>query len=219
VDSQAALPDQNNQSKQAEGKSPLACAFTSVNQTIRRMVASSNLKIFCSFIVEDGAGGATIKEQTDVLSKPHDIIKFSGSHASSNFDEFRRLYEKGLSLRDISAGTGFPKTTIRSVLVANNIPLKASSKAKPDAAERPQRAFYGAIPYGYSVLDGKLLVDPREIKIVRKILAQRQKGMSFNAIAKWLNSQKVPSKFNKSWSDKTVASIIRKHPTLTTEGE
>ncbi|MDZ4661484.1 MAG: recombinase family protein [Pseudomonadota bacterium] len=54
-------------------------------------------------------------------------------------------------------------------------------------------------------------MDPKEIKVVRKILVLHHKGMSFNATAIWLNSQKIPSKLGKSWSDKTIASIVRKH--------
>ncbi len=77
--------------------------------------------------------------------------------------------------------------------------------------QKPQRAFWGQVPYGYNILDGVVIVDPREIKIVRKILIHHQNGTSFNAISKWLNSQKIPSKLNKKWSDKSVASIIRKH--------
>jgi hypothetical protein len=36
--------------------------------------------------------------------------------------------------------------------------------------------------------------------------------MSYNAISILLTNQKIPSKFAKRWNDKTVASIIRKHP-------
>jgi hypothetical protein len=101
----------------------------------------------------------------------------------------------------------------------HKVPLRANKKSIADDPAKPQRAFWGPIPYGYSVLDGKIVVDPKEIKIVRKILALHQKGMSFNAISKWLNNEKVPSKLGKRWSDKTVASVIRKHQSQAIEGE
>ncbi len=114
-------------------------------------------------------------------------------------------------MREVSQETGFPLSTIRDLLDLNKIPLRASKKATADEPQKPKRTFWGQIPYGYNILDGKVVVDPREIKTVRKILDFHQKSTSFNAISKWLNSQKIPSKLNKKWSDKTVASIIRKH--------
>lgn len=105
------------------------------------------------------------------------------------------------------------------MLVLNKVPLRSNKKTNTNDPAKPQRAFRGAIPFGYSILDGELVVDPREIKIVRKILALHQKGMSFNAISKFLSSQKIPSKLGKNWNDKTVASIIRKHPTNKMKGE
>ncbi|MDD4973471.1 MAG: recombinase family protein [Bacteriovorax sp.] len=124
-----------------------------------------------------------------------------------------------MPLREISLETGIPKSTIRDVLVLNNVPLRSNKKTIADSPVKPQRAFRGAISYGYNILDGKIVIDPREIKIVRKILALHQKGMSFNAISIHLSNQKIPSKLGKRWNDKTVASIIRKHPSNQTKGE
>jgi hypothetical protein len=167
----------------------------------------------------NGAGGATIKEQLPMLTYPHDIINFFENPASSNFDDFLRLYQKGLSLREISEASGFSRSTIRDLLVLNKVPLRTNKKTTTEGSVKPQRAFWGAIPYGYTPLDGKLVIDPKEIKIVRKILVLHQKGTSFNAISIFLNNQKIPSKLGKRWSDKTVASIIRKHPSNKTEGD
>lgn len=147
------------------------------------------------------------------------MIIFFQSPANSNLEEFLVLYQKGLSFREVSEETGFPVSTIRDLFVLNKVPLRSNKKATLSDPKRPQRAFRGAIPYGYSLLDGELVVDPREIKIVRKILALRQKGMSFNAISIFLSGQKIPSKLGKRWNDKTVASIIRKHPFSKTVGE
>jgi hypothetical protein len=105
------------------------------------------------------------------------------------------------------------------VLVSKQIPLRANKKAKELGVAKPKRAFWGGIPYGSCVLDGKVVPNPVEIKVIRRIIALRKKGMSFNAIKKWLNSQKVPSKTGRSWSDKTVASILRKHQSESFKGD
>jgi site-specific DNA recombinase len=67
----------------------------------------------------------------------------------------------------------------------------------------------GSTPYGYAYLDGKLLIDPKEQIIVRKILKLHQSEMSGNAIAKELNNQKIPSRNGKSWRPCVVRRIIK----------
>lgn len=163
-----------------------------------------------SYLNKNGAGEANTDEHLPLIKYPHDIIAFSQSPAKSNFDEFRRLYLKGLSLNEISEYTEFPVSTIRDGLIANGVPLRANNKASVNDPKKPARAFWGSIPYGYTILDGKLVIDPKEIKVVRKIMALHQKGVSFNTIAKTLTTQKVPSKTGRRWNDKTVARIIRR---------
>lgn len=90
------------------------------------------------------------------------------------------------------------------------MPLRANSKTSTKDPKKSARAFLGSVPYGYAIPDGKLVIDPKEIKIVRHIMALHQKGVSFNAIAKTLTAQKVPSKTGRQWNDKTVARIIRR---------
>lgn len=110
--------------------------------------------------IKSGAGEANTGEHLPITKYPHDIIAFSQSPAKSNFDEFRRLYLNGLSLNEISEHTGFPVSTIRDELIANGVPLRANNKASANDPKKPARAFWGSIPYGYTVLDGKLEVPP-----------------------------------------------------------
>ena len=120
----------------------------------------------------NGAGEANTDEHLRRTRYPHDIIEFSANPANSNFDEFLRLYQNGLSLREVSEEAGFSVSTIREVLLfLNKVPLRANNKADSKDKQKPVRAFWGAIPYGYSVLDGKLVVDPKAIsKTYRYIL-------------------------------------------------
>jgi hypothetical protein len=145
------------------------------------------------------------------LANPHDIIPFFVVRSKDRFAEFRELYEKGLSLREVSNRTAVSISTVRTTLVRNNVQLRAGKKANEKIRKKAQRAFWGAIPYGYCVFDGQIVMDPNEYKVVQMIPAQWQSGRSFNAIAKWLNGQRIPSKLRKKWSDKAVASVIRRH--------
>jgi len=109
-----------------------------------------------------GAVEATTNAPLALIVYHHVIINLFENYANSNLDEFRSLYQKGLSLREVSAESGYPVSTIRDVLVLNQVPLRANTKAKENTPTRPQRAFRGAIPYGYSILDGRIAPYVRE---------------------------------------------------------
>jgi hypothetical protein len=130
--------------------------------------------------------------------------------ANSNFSQFLAFYEKGLSLQEISQTTGFPKSTIRDLFFKNKVTLRSNTKTNEPTSKKPKRSIWGTIPYGFQLLDGKLVIDPRETKVIRRILLLHQKSKSFNSIAKTLSQEKIPSKTGKKWNDKTIAAIIRR---------
>ncbi|KMM36945.1 recombinase family protein [Guptibacillus hwajinpoensis] len=64
-------------------------------------------------------------------------------------------------------------------------------------------------PYGYQLLDKKLVVFEPEAKIVKLIFEDYlNKGMGYQAIAKKLNFEEIPSKFNKGWSTQTIKLLL-----------
>ena len=42
------------------------------------------------------------------------------------------------------------------------------------------------IPFGFKIVDGKLIEEPNEQAVIRQIMSLHDKGYSFNAIAKEL---------------------------------
>ena len=66
------------------------------------------------------------------------------------------------------------------------------------------------IPYGHAWLEGKLVVEQREYKIILKIMQLWQSGKSQGAIADFLNSQKVPTRMGKKWFHSSVGAIIKR---------
>ncbi len=65
----------------------------------------------------------------------------------------------------------------------------------------------GATPYGHCYLDGKLVVDNKEQQIIHRIVEMRKNGMSFRAIARFLNAKKVPTRFGKTWKHEVIKQI------------
>jgi site-specific DNA recombinase len=67
----------------------------------------------------------------------------------------------------------------------------------------------GAVaPYGYDLVDGKLVINPIEAEIVRKIFHMYTNNTGFRGIAKMLNEGKVPKGDLNKWSDNSVYYIL-----------
>ena len=126
-----------------------------------------------------------------------------------------KFYERGLSLRQVSAETGIPKTTLRSTLLENGIRLRPSFHTREGKRARTNYEMSSIPPYGFAFLDGNLVVHPKEIHVVRKILALRKLKKSCCSIARQLNDLKIPTRENKKWHGWTVSLIARR--TLSTE--
>ena len=69
----------------------------------------------------------------------------------------------------------------------------------------------GTIPFGYCYLEGKLVVDPREYKVVLEMFRLWRSGLSLRAIARSLNDRKIPTRFGKSWKHEVIKHIIERH--------
>ncbi len=66
-------------------------------------------------------------------------------------------------------------------------------------------------PYGYDWVDGVLVMDPKEYRVVQKILKLWGDGQSARAIARELNGQGVPAQRSNKWSHGLVISIVERH--------
>ena len=63
-------------------------------------------------------------------------------------------------------------------------------------------------PYGYSVHDGKMIINEDEAKWVRWIFSEAMNGKTSNAIATQLNKMRVPSRRSNHWTSTTIRSML-----------
>ncbi len=151
-----------------------------------------------------GGGKATTGE----LFHVHDFIELSIRTQNRIFEKCSPLYEKGLSLRDIEELTGIAKNTVRNALQQNGTKLRDTSNGKNLPQDRHSFKKSGLPPYGFAYLDGKLVIDPKEHLVVRKIIKLHQKGRSMRAIAIELNGQKIANRKGTKWHHGVINSII-----------
>ena len=64
-------------------------------------------------------------------------------------------------------------------------------------------------PYGYDYVDGKLAVNEREARVVRRIFREYMGGATLHAIAARLNEDRVPSQRNRQWSKSGLRYMLR----------
>jgi hypothetical protein len=110
------------------------------------------------------------------------------------------MYVSGASLSSISGELGIPKTTVRETLLASGVVLRAHSNEQLQQSSVTKAKSVKNAPYGYCLVGGLLVEDPREMAVVHEMLSWWKTGMSFGAIARRLNSQKIKPRKASQWS-------------------
>lgn len=64
-------------------------------------------------------------------------------------------------------------------------------------------------PYGYDVIEGKLVLQPEQATIVKAMFNQTLAGIGTDAIAKELNARGIPAKRGTHWTATTVRGILK----------
>ena len=69
----------------------------------------------------------------------------------------------------------------------------------------------GLIPYGYNRVDGQLIDNEEEMKVIRRMKRWRSDGLSYNKIAKRLNKNSIkPRKEGSKWYSSSVQVILKR---------
>lgn len=77
------------------------------------------------------------------------------------------------------------------------------------AAKVRRGEHIGKIPYGYDRVDGKLVINEDEAKVVRQIFEWYNQGWGYKRITKELNARGIPSKTGQRWQMTSIQRIIQ----------
>lgn len=114
-----------------------------------------------------------------------------------NSELLRKLYlEKDLSSYEISKFTGWPRSSISDAIRALGI--------KKDEIKSP------LLRYGEKLSGTTRVAHKGEQKIINKMIALREQGLSFKKISEYLNDNNIPTKLGGSWYPSTVKSIVNR---------
>jgi site-specific DNA recombinase len=77
------------------------------------------------------------------------------------------------------------------------------------AKKRAKGERVGHAPFGYTYKDKKLVAVASELDTVKVIREQREKGLSYHKIARYLNERKITSKRGGIWYAETVKTVFQ----------
>ena len=150
-------------------------------------------------------------EIIDEPSQFHDYIEFSSSTTQGIMEEAANLYDSGLTLRETAKELGVSKTLVRKTLLQQGIDLRPPNGPELKKVPAADKLHIGVTPYGYARLQGRLVMDPKEIVIVRLILKLSQTGKTLWDIAHHLNGAGYKNRSGTAWEHSLVRNIINRH--------
>ena len=80
--------------------------------------------------------------------------------------------------------------------------------AEAIALKKQQRLVYNRPPLGFDAVDGRLVENDCEQKIVRIIFAMRRRGLSFHKIAAYCNARRFIGKQGGAFYASTIKNIV-----------
>ena len=144
---------------------------------------------------------------TESVLIPQFLIKLSIYVASPPIPEgvLRQKYLTDcLSMRQIASEFACSKTHIRDLLLKYKIPIRVSHKY--------DNMWYA---YGKRKVRGKVIDHKAELRTIATIKKMYAEGMSASAIARCLDTMKIPTKQQgRGWHHHTIAQILKREEGL-----
>jgi DNA invertase Pin-like site-specific DNA recombinase len=157
-------------------------------------------------LAKDQTAEAVIVYKLDRLSrKTRDLLSLIEDVFKKGNTRFFSLTEQ----IDTETAIGKFFLTLMGAMAQMERELIAERTKSTLAYKKEKGESLGHIPYGYQRVNGKLLKQEQEQKIIRKIKRLKNQGKSYRKIAKILNMQGVPARSKEAkWHDSTVWYVI-----------
>jgi len=108
-----------------------------------------------------------------------------------------------------------------------------ASKIRVGVKQKMKNEWFGQAPYGYTIVSDivgnrkkntRLVENPEEQKVLSKMIELRTEGKSYNEIAKYLNENKVETRYTRKdkksdWYSTTVRNILNRKEVVINDNE
>ena len=183
---------------------------------------------YAGLYYDEGISGTKMAKRDGLLSMLNDcekglidyIIVKSISRFSRNtvesIETVRRLCDMGIYilLEKENIDTGKMEGELLLSILSSLAESESHSISENEAWSIKRRFLNGTFkisypPYGYDYIDGKMVVNAEQSKVVKRIFAMVLSGSSTTQIAKALNEEGVATRRGGSWTSTTINGMIR----------
>ena len=113
---------------------------------------------------------------------------------------------KELDLYDVMENA---QTSFMSIVGEINVALQGIQTKKSLLDNVKEGKAWSIIPYGYKTIEGYLVINELEAKVVKRIYKESLEGIGTDRIAKRLNKDNIPTRKGADWRGRTVQGIIK----------
>lgn len=200
-------------------------------QAISREILMYSMKMISTYRIvahvhDEGISGTKMEKRTELLRMIRDckqgridfIITKSISRFARNTVDCLELVRK---LIDIGVYFYFEKENLNTGDMESELMLSIlSGFAAEESASISQNStwsiqkrfqngsYVGTPPYGYTNIDGEMVIVPEEAEIIKRIFAECLSGKGGGTIARGLNKDKIPARRGNHWSSGTVIEML-----------
>lgn len=140
-----------------------------------------------------------------------DFIEFFQKKQSRITEIVAPLYQKGLSISDISEQTGIARTTVWSAIRKQEKKLRSAAPVSFDRWRTARGKQRARPPYGFCYFQGEVIKSPAEYPTLLLIESLWKQGTDITSIMKKLEVKKLRSRTGKPWSYNVIKSVIRRY--------
>ncbi len=138
----------------------------------------------------------------------HKKIELSSFDPQAIFESYVELYQKGLSLSDISKQTGKSKSAIYENLVKAGVVLRTAVTAPGYQKKIAKGKTNAQPPYGFCFFQGKVVPDQKEYAHLMLIYQLWKLKTNPNRISRHLNQKMIPPRIAKFWNRNSIFNIL-----------
>lgn len=145
---------------------------------------------------------------TDASGQLHDIIRLSIPARQGIIEKVAEFAANGMSHSWIASELKVTEGWVKRALARQKKIFGSQTKDLSADKKAANRAWHGASPFGFEIIDCRLVENAREIKAIQKIVELWNSGRSMNAVARELNRLKILTRSRRNWEHSVVRSVI-----------
>jgi len=157
--------------------------------------------------LNDGADGIVALKLDRIARNCRDVLTL--------VEDVLQPKNKALVLLDLNVDTSTPTGKMILTMMAAVAELERAQINERTQGGRKAKAekggyAYGSPAFGYESIEGELVSKEDEQETIATIRRHRRSGKSFGSIAKYLNTQNIPTKRGGQWSATQVQRVLER---------